>query len=56
MLYDDAWWSDIDNGCVHNNGMNIAWADGHAKWMERYSINGPEPGNDDINPNIWYYY
>ncbi len=30
--------SDLDIGCNHNNGMNIAWADGHAKWLARDSI------------------
>ncbi len=46
MMEDDGTWCDIDIGCVHNNGMNIGWADGHAKWMERNSIHD--------NPAIWH--
>ncbi len=31
---DDGHWIDSDGAARHNEGANIGWADGHAKWMK----------------------
>ncbi len=34
----------------HNEGTNIAWCDGHAKWMKVVTLAGGQNGNQD-----WYF-
>jgi prepilin-type N-terminal cleavage/methylation domain-containing protein/prepilin-type processing-associated H-X9-DG protein len=35
---------------THNDGMNIAWCDGHGKWMKISALSGGQNGNQD-----WYF-
>ena len=37
-------------GTRHNDGLNIAWCDGHAKWMKTTSLGAGQNGNID-----WYF-
>jgi prepilin-type N-terminal cleavage/methylation domain-containing protein/prepilin-type processing-associated H-X9-DG protein len=49
---DDGWgyWGVSD---IHNDGSNVAYFDGHAKWRKKTDITGPGPGGA-VPLDCWY--
>lgn len=40
----------------HNDGLNVVWCDGHAKWMKVSSLGVPPLGQDSGDYNNYYFY